>query len=79
MSSITKAEKQSSNCKVQSKSPNLILIFMLVRSLQKANAEQKHLRSWCIVASEHEKELEVHQTAALGRVRENISKHVKFY
>lgn len=45
MSFITKAEKQSSNCRVQSKTPNLILISMLVRSLQKANAERKHPRS----------------------------------
>lgn len=45
MSFITKTEKQSSNVRVQSKTPNLILISMLVRSLQKDNTEWKHPRS----------------------------------
>lgn len=64
--------------RVQTKTPNPILIFMLVRSKQKANSEWKHPSLQCIIASELERGLEALQTAALGKARENISKHVRF-
>lgn len=62
---------------VPSKTSNIFLIFMLVRSLQKANSEWKHSALQC-TASEH-KGLEALQTKTLWKARGNISKHVRFY
>lgn len=39
----------------------------------------ENIPSQCIIVSEHEKELEAHQTAAPGKASENTSKHVSFY
>lgn len=61
------------------KLPILSLFSCLSGRCCKANAEWKHSPLQCIIASEHEKELEAHQTAALGKARENTSKHVRFY
>lgn len=80
MSFITKVEQQyifklHLKIRVQSKTPNPILIFMLVRLLWMANPEWKHSPLLCIMR----RSWKIIKLQLLGKREKTFSKHVRFY